>query len=391
MFPAELAYEMATLGGARTMQLEDQIGSLEPGKRADLVLHDTDRPEWRPLLNVVNQLVWSADGRGVHTVVVDGRVVVEDFRCTIVDEDRAVGRRPAARRGDHRPQRPPRQGQVAGVVSRADGGLGRAPGQMLSSTTKVPGPSELLGAGRAAARGAEPQRLQVVGSGRGLGLRPARLGDERRPRARTGDPIGHERVGDLEGHDGGLRQRTELPVRDERRVGTDGVQVVLELDHRRPVGTKGQRGLIGWPADEPLHHRRFGARRRDTGARSSRPGGASLHPSRGGLVARPRLQHGDAARPGRRRADPATSSDRALVDVLCTVGAACTHDTTVDAVVSRQTWMQPTRSFRDETLPDRATSCAAGVIGEASSSRADRVHDDRSYVSLLARGEREGR
>jgi 5-methylthioadenosine/S-adenosylhomocysteine deaminase len=88
MFPAELAYDMATIGGARTMQLADRIGSLEPGKRADLVLHDTDRPEWRPLLNVVNQLVWSADGRGVHTVLVDGRVVVEDFRCTTVDEDR---------------------------------------------------------------------------------------------------------------------------------------------------------------------------------------------------------------------------------------------------------------------------------------------------------------
>ena len=86
MFPAEKAYEMATLGGARTMQMEDQIGSLEPGKRADLVLHDTDRPEWRPLLNVVNQLVWSADGRGVHTVLVDGRIVVEDGHCTTIDE-----------------------------------------------------------------------------------------------------------------------------------------------------------------------------------------------------------------------------------------------------------------------------------------------------------------
>ena len=73
MFPAEMAYEMATLGGARTMLLEHEIGSLEPGKKADLVLHDIDRPEWRPLLNVVNQLVWSADGRGVHTVFVDGR------------------------------------------------------------------------------------------------------------------------------------------------------------------------------------------------------------------------------------------------------------------------------------------------------------------------------
>ncbi|MEM9516677.1 MAG: amidohydrolase family protein [Actinomycetota bacterium] len=86
MFPAEMTYEMATLGGARAMGLDDQIGSLEAGKRADIVLHDTDRPEWRPLLNVANQLVWSADGRGVHTVIVDGRVVVEDGAMTTIDE-----------------------------------------------------------------------------------------------------------------------------------------------------------------------------------------------------------------------------------------------------------------------------------------------------------------
>ena len=69
------------------MQLEDSIGSLEVGKKADVVMHDTDRPEWRPLLNVMNQLVWSADGRGVHTVVVDGRKVVEDGRLLTIDED----------------------------------------------------------------------------------------------------------------------------------------------------------------------------------------------------------------------------------------------------------------------------------------------------------------
>jgi cytosine/adenosine deaminase-related metal-dependent hydrolase len=78
---------MATLGGARSIGLQDEIGSLEVGKRADIVLHDTDRPEWRPLLNVINQLVWSADGRGVHTVIVDGRVVVEDGHTTTIDED----------------------------------------------------------------------------------------------------------------------------------------------------------------------------------------------------------------------------------------------------------------------------------------------------------------
>jgi 5-methylthioadenosine/S-adenosylhomocysteine deaminase len=88
MFPAEKAYEMATLGGASAMQLGDHIGSLEVGKHADVVLHDTERPEWRPLLNVMNQLVWSADGRGVHTVVVGGRVVVEDGRMTTIDESK---------------------------------------------------------------------------------------------------------------------------------------------------------------------------------------------------------------------------------------------------------------------------------------------------------------
>ncbi len=86
MFPAEMAYEMATLGGAKTMQMEDSIGSLEVGKRADVVMHDTDRPEWRPLLNVANQLVWSADGRGVHTVFVDGVKVVEAGQMTTIDE-----------------------------------------------------------------------------------------------------------------------------------------------------------------------------------------------------------------------------------------------------------------------------------------------------------------
>jgi len=64
------------------------IGSLEPGKKADFVAHDRDRPEWTPLLNVVNQLVWSADGRGVHSVWVDGRRVVDTYRCTTIDEEK---------------------------------------------------------------------------------------------------------------------------------------------------------------------------------------------------------------------------------------------------------------------------------------------------------------
>lgn len=96
VMPAEQALEMATLAGAKALQAEHEIGSVEVGKRADLVLHDRSRPEWTPLLNVANQLVWSADGRGVHTVFVDGRKVVDNYRMTTLDERDLYARAQAA-------------------------------------------------------------------------------------------------------------------------------------------------------------------------------------------------------------------------------------------------------------------------------------------------------
>lgn len=83
--PAELAFEMATLRGAKAIGLEGSVGAIEPGMSADLVLHDRLRPEWTPLLNVANQLVYSADGRGVHTVFVEGKKVVDAYRLTTID------------------------------------------------------------------------------------------------------------------------------------------------------------------------------------------------------------------------------------------------------------------------------------------------------------------
>ncbi len=88
IFPANEALTMITRNGAKGMGMDALIGSIKPGKKADFVLHDTDRPEWRPLLNVVNQLIWSADGRGVHSVWVDGRRVVDNYRSTLIDEER---------------------------------------------------------------------------------------------------------------------------------------------------------------------------------------------------------------------------------------------------------------------------------------------------------------
>ena len=86
MIPAETALEMATIGGAEALGLADDIGSIEVGKKADLVLFDTKRPEWRAVFNPVNSLVYNADGRSVHTVIVDGKVVVEAHQPVFVDE-----------------------------------------------------------------------------------------------------------------------------------------------------------------------------------------------------------------------------------------------------------------------------------------------------------------
>ena len=79
---------MATLTGAQALGLGDEIGSIEAGKKADLVLFDTQRPEWQALFNPLNNLVYNADGRSVHTVIVDGRVVIDAYRQTFVDEAR---------------------------------------------------------------------------------------------------------------------------------------------------------------------------------------------------------------------------------------------------------------------------------------------------------------
>ncbi len=86
MIPAETAFKMATLNGARAMLLQDEIGSLEAGKKADIVLFDRNRPEWVPLHNVANSLIYSASGSSVHTVLVDGHVVVEDGLFQLMDE-----------------------------------------------------------------------------------------------------------------------------------------------------------------------------------------------------------------------------------------------------------------------------------------------------------------
>jgi 5-methylthioadenosine/S-adenosylhomocysteine deaminase len=78
--------EMATMGGARAMGLENEIGSLEVGKKADMVILDFRRPHLVPLIDPLANLVHTAQGRDVECVIVDGRVVVQNGRLLFVDQ-----------------------------------------------------------------------------------------------------------------------------------------------------------------------------------------------------------------------------------------------------------------------------------------------------------------
>jgi 5-methylthioadenosine/S-adenosylhomocysteine deaminase len=86
VMPPETGLEMATLNGAKAALLADRIGSLEVGKEADIVLFDTQRPEWQPLFNPVANLVYSATGDSVRDVFVAGEQVVSGGRLVKIDE-----------------------------------------------------------------------------------------------------------------------------------------------------------------------------------------------------------------------------------------------------------------------------------------------------------------
>jgi 5-methylthioadenosine/S-adenosylhomocysteine deaminase len=76
---------MATREGARALGLDDHLGSVEPGKRADLILIDRDRPHLAPDVDAWSSIVYGARGTDVRMVMVDGEVLVRDFELTQMD------------------------------------------------------------------------------------------------------------------------------------------------------------------------------------------------------------------------------------------------------------------------------------------------------------------
>ncbi len=103
VMPPETGLEMATINGAKAALMSGRIGSIEVGKEADIVLFDTRRPEWQPLINPVANLVYSATGDSVRDVFVAGQQVVANGRLTTLDEDKLYEEIPlaVARFGKH--------------------------------------------------------------------------------------------------------------------------------------------------------------------------------------------------------------------------------------------------------------------------------------------------
>jgi 5-methylthioadenosine/S-adenosylhomocysteine deaminase len=89
---AEQAIEMATINGARAIGMDHEIGSLEPGKKADVIVLNMRRPEWYPNYSEVQNLVYSASGDCVETVFVDGRLIMDNRKVLTVDEDAIMDR-----------------------------------------------------------------------------------------------------------------------------------------------------------------------------------------------------------------------------------------------------------------------------------------------------------
>ena len=91
VFPAWKILRMATIDGAKAIGLGDQIGSIEIGKKADIILVDLKTPTMTPVLtypvrNIVPNLVYSARGDEVNTVIIDGRIIMENREMLTVDE-----------------------------------------------------------------------------------------------------------------------------------------------------------------------------------------------------------------------------------------------------------------------------------------------------------------
>lgn len=85
LMPAERVLEMATIDGAKALSWDNEIGSIEIGKRADLVVVDFTKPHLCPLSRETSHLVYAAKGADVETVIINGKIVMENRKLTTLN------------------------------------------------------------------------------------------------------------------------------------------------------------------------------------------------------------------------------------------------------------------------------------------------------------------
>ena len=87
---ARTVVEMATIGGARVLGLNDQIGSIEGGKKADIIIINLNKPHTVPLYNPYSHVVYAIDGADVETVIIEGRIVMRNHKILTISEDEII-------------------------------------------------------------------------------------------------------------------------------------------------------------------------------------------------------------------------------------------------------------------------------------------------------------
>ena len=99
VLPATATLDLATRGGAKVLGLEGRVGALNPGWQADLVVFDLDQPHLTPLYDPYSHLVYAAGGGDIQTVVVHGRVLVQDRKLLTFDLKETLARARELARG----------------------------------------------------------------------------------------------------------------------------------------------------------------------------------------------------------------------------------------------------------------------------------------------------
>jgi cytosine/adenosine deaminase-related metal-dependent hydrolase len=87
---AQTVIEMATINGARALGLESQVGSIEVGKKADLIVVNMRKPHLTPTFNPVSSIVYAAEGSDVESSIIDGKIIMENRIVKTLDEEKIV-------------------------------------------------------------------------------------------------------------------------------------------------------------------------------------------------------------------------------------------------------------------------------------------------------------